>query len=964
MQGCKKDDRTATPTTVSPWTSIPTQQRKKSADIIHLNCDGLKSKLNEIECLVNQYSPTILCLSESHLKEDTKDLVKLHNYKDFHYCRPGKKRKGGSSIYSKQTIDPVRNNDHDDLCQSDTFELCAIDVTVEKMTVTVINIYRVPDKNADPCNAFHSRFEELCTRLVTKNRPFIISGDFNFNILMPDYQCQIFIDSVKSLNLKFCCNQPTRKNNCLDNFIVSYDLYSEAKVINNGISDHSAILMSLGNPEPELKEKKILKKFIDWNKFECNMTTVDWHSIFSVYEVNEKYDLFLSLLSNCVSSSSLVKTVKKKQIDKKWINAEIIASCAEKKKLFRKYQQDVGNPELESEYRQYNKNHRRLLEKTKITFKRENLSKCANSSKEIWKLVNKERGKTPSKQKLKINVTNEFISQPKKITELFASHFYNIQKQIVAQQNDVQNINILPRCFDTFSPFLTSPTEVYSVICKLNNNKATGDDGISVKILKAAAPHICATLCDVFNSTLLQGIFPNSLKLAKVNAVFKKGSPIEITNYRPISILNCISKVFEKLMYSRLYSFVNKNNILNKNQYGFRKGYSTNDAVIKFLADVMEAKENNKIPIGIFYDLSKAFDSVNHSLLLKKLESYGVHGNTTKWFQSYLSKRPWYFSNENCASDIYYCNVGVPQGSVLGPLLFLLYINDLFDVKPDSVNLCAFADDTTASTSVSNSHEIVPRIVECNYSITNWTKRNDLKLNDDKTCYILFRKNDVIENNLINFSEKTKLLGVTIDSKLSFHDHINNIISKIRSSIFCLISLRSWAGKKLLIQVYHSLIESHISYCVIGWGHAPKNQIERILKIQKWALRVINRKKKRESCRELFKSDKILTFPCLYVLQCLKYARTNLHKQNFVTVSEKNEYNLRNSQNIYVEFKHTKIAQDFVNNSSKLFYNCLPNKIKSIDCDNLFLSRVKDILLLNPCYSYEEYFEMMRKITM
>ena len=377
--------------------------------------------------------------------------------------------------------------------------------------------------------------------------------------------------------------------------------------------------------------------------------------------------------------------------------------------------------------------------------------------------------------------------------------------------------------------------------------------------------------------------------------------------------------------------------------------------------------ENGLIPVGIFYDLSKAFDSVNHSVLIRKLESIGVEGENLNWFVSYLSSRPWYFLLNSIDKKVKInsdtnIRVGVPQGSVLGPLLFLIYINDLFDVFPDSIRPTGFADDVEGSFGAKNKDEIVPTVTECNARVKNWSVKNGCQVNDDKLVYLVFHKN-VPGNVNLEFSTEAKLLGVTVDSNLSFISHVDSVASKICSSIYCLISVRKWAGKHLLLNMYYALIQSHLSYGILSWGNnIAKFRVDRLLRLQKWALRVINKKDRRYSCRELFASDKILTFPCLVIYHSLLHTHNKLSGSCHIRSSDIHNYNLRNSKNLYVEFCRTKRAQNFVSTSGRIFFNCLPYELKMCDNFRLFKSGVRKLLLDNPCYSFEEFFDRIGNV--
>ena len=291
--------------------------------------------------------------------------------------------------------------------------------------------------------------------------------------------------------------------------------------------------------------------------------------------------------------------------------------------------------------------------------------------------------------------------------------------------------------------------------------------------------------------------------------------------------MNSISKVFERLMYRRLYEHLRKNNILHFRQFGFQKYKTTEEAVLTFLNDVLYSMENNEIPIGLCYDMSRAFDSVNSSILLDKLKLYGVtEPQHIKWFSSYLDNRPWYFSYQNSdketyVSDVKYCDVGVPQGSILGPLLFIIYINNIFDSVEDlKTKMSVYADDSNCVTSVKEETQVVEAVRKCNFKFGSWTQQHGIKNNENKMAILIFQrmKSRIPPEIQDRITNSARLLGITVDSKLTFQDHVDNIASKLSSGIFCLYSIRSWAGIDLLKSIYFALIQSHLIYCINVWG--------------------------------------------------------------------------------------------------------------------------------------------------
>lgn len=373
----------------------------------------------------------------------------------------------------------------------------------------------------------------------------------------------------------------------------------------------------------------------------------------------------------------------------------------------------------------------------------------------------------------------------------------------------------------------TDKYEILNLINDLDNTASCGHDEIPISVIKSVAPIISEPLSLIINHSIDKAIFPDSLKIAKVIPLHKSGPKNNPSNYRPISLLNTLSKIFEKVIYNRLLNFVNKHNILYNNQFGFRKNHCTEHALIKLVDTITEALDNNKVVCSVFIDLKKAFDTIDNNILIQKLYNYGIRGNCLNLIKSYLTNRYQYVSIANLNSNLASISLGVPQGSILGPILFILYINDIHNASIIS-NPILFADDTTSTYVANNVAALNTTINEDLEKLYNWLNTNKLSLNITKTNYILFRKSrfkqhDPIFNIQLNqqpiiSAKSVCILGVTLDQNLSFKTHLDNIRKKLSSSLYILIKIRDKISKNLALQLYHSLFETHLNYCVSIWG--------------------------------------------------------------------------------------------------------------------------------------------------
>ena len=455
------------------------------------------------------------------------------------------------------------------------------------------------------------------------------------------------------------------------------------------------------------------------------------------------------------------------------------------------------------------------------------------------------------------------------ISEKFNTFFVNIGPNLA---KGMLNQTIPPQSFMgekiSSSIFLEPVTncEIQKIIMSLKNG-APGYDDIKSDILKMSLQYICEPLAHMCNISLIQGTFPQELKLANVIPLYKSGDPQVFNNYRPVSLLPTLSQLFEKVMYTRLISFLETHKILICNQFGFRRSHSSYMALMVMINEITRALENGEHVVGIFLDFSKAFDTVNHDVLLNKLNHYGVRGNALEWFTSYLSDRRQYVTYNGCSSSTKYIKCGVPQGSILGPLLFLLYINDLQRVCNSSIPIL-FADDTNLFYKSTDKHFLEEQINKELKQVSMWLKVNKLSLNVSKTHFIIFTRkkksgnslNIGIENQIIHEVYKTKFLGVIIDKKLTWKDHILYISNKISRGIGMIIKAKKRLNKHALKCLYYSFIYPYITYCNHIWGTAPVSSLNKIVVLQKRAIRIICNVNRRASTDVLFRELKIIPF--------------------------------------------------------------------------------------------------------
>ena len=446
------------------------------------------------------------------------------------------------------------------------------------------------------------------------------------------------------------------------------------------------------------------------------------------------------------------------------------------------------------------------------------------------------------------------------------------------------------------------------------------------------------------------------MKIAKVIPVYKKDDNQIFSNYRPISLLPSFSKILEKVVHKRLLHYLNIKNIISFSQYGFQPNSSTELAVLELQDRIVKSMATHKFCLGLSVDLSKAFDTLNHDILFTKLEILGIRGITLSWFKSYLSNRKQFVKFKNSNSTLCGITCGVPQGSILGPLLFLIYMNDLPTILSSSVAIL-FADDTTLLIDHSNYDSLIDQTNLEVKRLYKWFCANKLSMNKNKTNYIVFhsqnkrfppnRKQVVLNNTPINEVDCIKFLGMHLDKHLNWKTHLTKKGNQILKVVAILAQLKHSLPQQTLRMIYTSLVLPHITYGVTAWGNEKNSEMNRINILQKKAIRQITNMPYNSHTAPLFKNLNLLTIDNLFTLNCCKLYHKVINKtvrnpyflKQLPTNKYFHNYNTRQKSDIHHYKIKTNREKQSVNFKISNSWNCLPDNLKLINVSQQILTK-------------------------
>lgn len=949
--------------------------------LMHINCRSILNKINEIKFISEILKINLFAVTESWLQDDSAKLISMDGFTFEHKARNNSKKGGGVGFLIENSIRyeviEITTPEYN------TFEYLAIKVLIDNAkNISLICVYRPP---GTPIDLFNSEFDSLLNNNVFQNN-VIIMGDLNINLLKTDSHSPTADFNNMMLTNRYISiiNKPTRvtpfNETLIDNFFTNFYSNSiNSAILQYPISDHYPIILSLDlkpnikSTNPTIKHRNLSTK--NKNYFIERIKSVDWGKVKQACFENKTdhaYSIFLEIFSHHYNESFpiSIKTSLNK-FKKPWLTPALYNSIKTKNKLYKKY---LKNPSSENKksFNKFNNIFKLTMRKAEKLYYSNKINKNSNSNSCIWKSINNilnNSVNTTSEITLKPliddqGILNDNISIPDRLN----NYFVNVGKEIAS---NIQSIPSNDSIYDTlsgnskcqtFQIYPTTPNEVNDIIKNLKHKNSSGHDDINQNIVILCADYISEIISDIINSSFSTGIVPQELKIAKVIPIFKSGSKCTESNYRPISNLSIFSKILEKAMFNRCINYLDKYKMLTDYQFGFRANHSTYMPIMNLVDLISSNFELHHHSIGIFLDLKKAFDVIDHKILLNKLAYYGFKGLSHTWFSNYLTNRIQFTWANSLSSELKNIEYGVPQGSILGPLLFLIFINDLPNISTFFKYLL-FADDTNLVASHYDLKELTTQINLELVKISQWFNINKLALNLEKTNFIYFHIRNKVNNPLLDpikindtiLTQKSsiKFLGIIVDEHLNWKNHIVELSNKLSKNLNLIRHIKYLLDSNALQKLYFTLIHSYLTYCTIIWGNTYKSNINKLQILQNKSIRLIFNDIDYTNTTNLFNKFNILKIKNIHKLQSAVFIFKYRHNllpplfylnKFFEILTTKSNLNLRNKENIYIQYASTNTRIFTIKFAGPRFWNSLPHEIKNSNHITSFKKEVKNYL--------------------
>lgn len=926
--------------------------------LIHFNCRSLYKHFDNIKEYLSTLKHTfsVIALTETWLDERRGTDFVMDGYQLYHSNRTNTIG-GGAALFIHSNLS-AKCVECMTLTVDDLFECITVEINTEKKKNTMITcVYRTPNANID---TFNAHLENILSH-PNEEKTFILCGDLNIDLLSEPRNTLTsdFLEILHGRGLYSLITKPSRITTTSATLIDHIFINNIENTVNSGlllndISDHLPVFCvydgQSNNRQKEIPYIHVRNRSEQAiNTFREELMEHGWQEVYTG-DTNTAYEAFLKVYISKYDKHCPRMLCKQKNNYSKnpWISRGLQNACKKKNNLYRDFIK-TRSKEAEIRYKVYKNKLTTIMRQAKKDYYCVLLEKNKKDIKGTWNTLKKVMGNQSGTTILPshfINEDNVRLDNMKEAVNEFNSFFVNVGPKLaksIENHNDGSGAPGGSRVLQSMYLGDVGENDIFRTVKDLKNKTSTDNDGIDMWIIKKTIDCIIKPLCYIFNLSFQAGSFPDGMKVAKITPFYKDGDKHKFTNYRPVSLLSQFSKILEKIFLQKLDTFIEKHGLLNDCQYGFRAGRSTASAVMNIVEDIASAIDHKLYTVGVFIDLKKAFDTIDHTILLSKLRTYGIRGIALDWLSSYLENRQQYVEYSNITSECLRIQCGIPQGSVLGPKLFILFLNDICDIS-NIFKFVLFADDTNFYSSGDNLNNLLMSMEQEMVKLKKWFDINKLSLNLKKTKFMIFSKRKKPENIVLSMAgtniervAEIRFLGVILDEDLEWKSHVAHVRKKISKGIFILNRVKWTLDKRAMRTLYCALILPYLNYCVEVWGNAYRTTTNSVYLLQKRAIRVIHHAGYRDHTNYLFFNAGLLKFYDLVELQTLLVMLKANYKKlptNLQTMFNTIENEGRRKGHFKQQFARTTLRQMCTSVVGVKLWNSTYNNVK--DCKNIY----------------------------
>ena len=942
---------------------------------LHLNVCSLLPKVDELRLLFEHYKGfDIFSVTETHLSSNVSDSeISINGYTLYRRDRQSHSKGGGVVVYVKDSLLVSRRTD----LESTNVEGVWLEIFITKSrNILLGSLYRPPVGSQHLSNNFNVELEESINLAASESKEILLIGDLNANFLprqrLDSHSRDLKDMLTKNFGMSQLIDQPTRitqNTSTLIDVVLSTHPHNIpfSSVIKLGISDHYMIgcarkLNSLKFKPRTVKHRNYSK--YNQQEFVEDLKSGSWVQVFLSSTVDDAWNNFKNIFLTFCDRHAPIIIKKIRGCHNPWLTTNI-SKLINKRDYCLKKAKSSGHDVDWSRYRSYRNQVNSEIRRAKAEYNRTLIQENMDNPKNFWKTIKKILPSNSSKSESinQLKCDGQQITDKVLVANSFCKFFSNVKSRI--SQALVSGYSVIP----SVSSKLTnhefhlsdiSNTFVFKQLSQLKASKATGLDGIPARLLKDSASFISPMITHIVNLSIKSQSVPQEWKHAKVVPLFKDGARDDMDNYRPISILPILSKILERAVQFQLVEFLETHKLFSKFQCGFRRNHSTQSA-ITFLTDTIRRNiDDGCITGAIFVDFRKAFDTIDHKMLLYKLGMFGICGNELQWFENYLSNRMQSVFTGGVLSNPQPLISGVPQGSILGPLLFSLYVTDLPDCLHNS-EVLMYADDTVIYYSASDTSQLIRVLNEELKLLESWSKKNDLYIHRKKTEYVLFGTHQKLNqydfdtmsdiylgDQILNRKPYYKYLGIYLDQTLSFNEHFTRLINKVSSQLAMLSRIRNNLTVYACEKVFSTMIMPKLDYCDFVWNtNLPQSKYHRLEGLQKRAAKIIlqdNSLDLKGLLNQLgWKSINARSsiHKLIFVFKCLNSLGPNFF-HNCFSKSDHIHNTRRNGKDLIIPKVRTESARKSCFFSGATLYNSLPSSLKEVNSLLIFKSKLKE----------------------